>query len=104
MHHTPTICAALMPAPLDPRRALELEIYVTYIDQSLAAQPELLPFNAARHLLARLIAADAAQVRQGADATTIQMLGVSARTDGSEYALLSNWRSAALARLAEGRG
>lgn len=93
----------VQPLPVDPRRAIEIEVWSHYIDSALKSAPEMMPFDAARRLLKRLETTGAAQVRTGVETRQIAMLGISASTNGSEYTLLRNWQAAALTRLREAR-
>lgn len=101
MRHDTILHAVPQTATLHPRRTLELEVWCRYIDLCLSAKTEAMPFGLARNLLRRLEAADVAQVRHGSTESTIQMHGVSARSNGGEYALLQNWKSAAWAKIEE---
>lgn len=108
MRHDPAL-AAVPSAPVpqlstaDPRRVIEIEVWLHYIDTALRTAPDALPFDAARHLVRRLEQSGAALVRRGNVTCQMQLLGISASTDGSDYALLRNWENAALARLREAR-
>jgi len=99
MLHDTRLATAETP-PLDPRRALEIEVFAHYVSQVLRSQTAALPFDASRRLVRKLEAAGAATVRRGEDVTSIQLLGLTARTNSSDYALLSNWLTAAYARIA----
>lgn len=102
MQHDPHLHAVPQPATLHPRRVIELEVWAHYIDKVLASTSDgLLPFAAARNLVRRLEATDAATIRRGNPELSIMMLGVTARTDGGEYALLRNWQNAAFLRIRE---
>lgn len=87
------------PPPLGPRRAMELQAWCLFIDRWLDTGPEVPPLGAARRLLARLTTAGVATLSQGADLRAIHMLGVIARSRGSDHELLMCWRTAAMARL-----
>lgn len=102
MRHDPAL-AAVPPACPDPRRVLEIEVWSHYIDSVLATAPEVLPFDAARRLVKRLESSGAAQVRRRTVTTQILLIGISASTDGTDYALLRTWQNAAIARLLGGR-
>lgn len=102
MNHDPAFGAAT-DASLHPRRALELEVYARYIDTALASAPEILPFGAAQNLLRRFETADAARIHKEGSITRLQMLGVSAQSDDTPYALLRNWQSAAWNRIHGGQ-
>lgn len=101
MQHDSRLHVVPEPARLHPRRVLELEIYARHIDLVLATSADTLPFIAARALVRRLEACDAASIRRGTTELTLSMLGVSARTDGGEYALLRSWQNAAFAKVRE---
>lgn len=101
LHQVPPPSLRLAAAPpIDPRRRLELEVWIGHIDRVLAAPTELMPGMAAQRFLARLTACDAAQLRQPQGSTwTLLLLGVTARADASAYALLRNWQAAAMRRI-----
>lgn len=101
MQHDSHLHAVPNPAPLHPRRAIELEVWARYIDTVLERAAEALPFAAARALIRRLEQADVATVRRQGDDLSLMMLGVTARTNGGEYALLRNWQNAAFSRIRE---
>lgn len=101
MQHDSRLHVVPEPARLHPRRVLELEIYARHIDLVLASSTDALPFTAARALVRRFEACDAASLRRGTNDLTLSMLGVTARTDGGEYALLRNWQNAAFAKVWE---
>lgn len=99
MTHLAAITIAPAPQPpLDLRRTLELQAWCLFIDRWCDTGPDLMPFAAARRLLAKLTAAGLADVR-GADVRAIAMLGVTARSRGSDHELLMSWRAAAFARI-----
>lgn len=99
MHHhaAPAILSDQPPPPLDPRRALEVEVWISHIDRVLAAN---IDHNApaARRLLARIDQTDAGQLRTG-DRWSLMLLGIRASAGASAYALLRNWQAAAMQRL-----
>lgn len=101
MQHDQHLHSVPQTATLHPRRVIELEVWVHFIDKALASAGEALPFAAARNLIRRLEATDAATIRRGNPELSIMMLGVTARTDGGEYALLRNWQNAAFSRIRE---
>jgi len=96
--HFPALALAA-PPPLDPRRQLELELWIGHIDRVLAAGGPLHPGAAARRLVSRIDDTGAGTVRRTETQWSLLLLGISARSDASAYALLRNWQAAAMERL-----
>lgn len=89
------------PPPLDPRRALEIEVWIGHIDRVLDANIDSTS-PAARRLLTRIDQTDAGQWRTG-DRWQLMLLGIRASAGASAYALLRNWQAAAMQRLEASR-
>jgi hypothetical protein len=101
MLHDNHLHAVTQGAGMHPRRALELQVWAHFIDAALASKTDALPFAQARALLNRMHEADAATVARAGDLTILTLLGITVQTNGGDYALLSNWRAAALNRIRE---
>lgn len=89
------------PPALDDQRALTAAAFEALIDQTLRAGGPI-PAAASQWLIGRLVTAGLATLTARDDDKTFTLCGITATTNGSPYAALRNWQSAARARLAAG--
>lgn len=86
------------PAP-DPQRRILILAMVALIREQYRNSP-LVAGDEARALLAALGSAGMAEVRTESEVTTLDLMGIRARTTGGAHALLSEWIRAANQRIA----
>ncbi|WP_347311397.1 hypothetical protein [Defluviimonas sp. SAOS-178_SWC] len=92
--------AAIPPQPApDLQRRILVEAMICLVSRAICPPDGTFPGVYTRATLDRLETSGLASVTRTAGATAITIMGISARTNGSEYALLSGWIAAARTRI-----
>jgi hypothetical protein len=91
------------PPQLDDQRALTAAAFVALIDITLAGcmDSAIVALPRCMRLLHKLANAGLAEVLAQGDATRLTLCGITASSNGTAYALLRTWQSAAKEHLAQ---